>query len=125
KDPRPAIADYFVDVLNQIGFDADVKVLDQQVYFSKIGEKSLQAQTGFDDWFQDYPHPGDFIESLISSLALKSTPTFNHGFVSDSHIDSELDKLRPEDPEDVADDWAALDDYIVNQKAYVVPYGTE
>jgi peptide/nickel transport system substrate-binding protein len=125
KDPRPAIADYFVDMLNEIGFDADVKTLDQQVYFSKIGTKSLGAQIGFDDWFQDYPHPGDFVESLLSTKSLDAEVTFNNGFVSDPGIDDQLDKLRPEDPEDVADDWASLDDYIVNQKAFVNPYGTE
>ena len=64
KDPRPAIADYYRDVLNQIGFEADVKTLDQQVYFEQIGQSKTKAQTGFTDWFQDYPHPGDFIESL-------------------------------------------------------------
>ncbi len=103
KDPRPAIADYFVDVLNEIGFDADSKVLDQQVYFSKIGTKSLQAQTGFTDWFMDYPHPGDFIETLLSTRSLDTEVTFNQGFVSDPVLDKKLDELRPEDPEDVAD----------------------
>ena len=70
KDPRPAIADYFRDMLNEIGFEADIKTLDQQVYFEQIGLKKNKAQTGFTDWFQDYPHPGDFIESLLSTRAL-------------------------------------------------------
>ncbi len=125
KDPRPAIADYFVDVLNEIGFDADVKTLDQQVYFSKIGQKSLQAQTGFTDWFQDYPHPGDFIEVLLSTRALDAEVTFNQGFVSDPVLDKKLDELRGKDPEDVPEEWAALDEYVVNEKAYVTPYGFE
>ena len=72
KDPRPAIADYFRDVLNEIGFEADVKTLDQQVYFEQIGLKRTKAQTGFTDWYQDYPHPGDFVESLLSTRALSS-----------------------------------------------------
>jgi peptide/nickel transport system substrate-binding protein len=125
KDPRPAIADYFVDVLNEIGFDAEVQTLDQQIYFSKIGTKSLQAQTGFTDWYQDYPHPGDFIEVLLSTRALDAEVTFNQGFVSDPELDKRLDEIRGEEPEDVADEWAALDEYVVNEKAYVVPYGFE
>jgi peptide/nickel transport system substrate-binding protein len=125
KDPRPAIADYFRDVLNEIGFDAETKTLDQQVYFEQIGLKSTGAQTGFTDWFQDYPHPGDFIEVLLSTRALQSEVTFNQGFVSDPVLDKKLDELRPEDPEDVADEWAELDNYVVNEKAYVVPYGSE
>jgi peptide/nickel transport system substrate-binding protein len=125
KDPRPAIADYFRDMLNEIGFDADVKTLDQQVYFEQIGLKRNKAQIGFTDWFQDYPHPGDFIESLLSTRALSSEVTFNQGFVSDPELDKKLDELRPLNPEEAADQWADLDDYVVNQKAYVQPYGSE
>ena len=125
KDPRPAIADYFRDLLNEIGFDADVKTLDQQVYFEQIGLKKNKAQIGFTDWFQDYPHPGDFIESLLSTRALSSEVTFNQGFVSDPELDKKLDELRPKDPQDAADQWADLDDYVVNDKAYVNVYGSE
>ena len=28
-------------------------------------------------------------------------------------------------PKDTADEWNKLDDYVVNQKAYVLPYGNE
>jgi peptide/nickel transport system substrate-binding protein len=125
KDPRPAIADYYRDVLNEIGFQADTKTLDQQVYFEQIGLPRLEAQTGFTDWYQDYPHPGDFFEALLSSAAIETKPTFNQGFVSDQHIDKTLDELRGERPEDVADEWGELDEYVVNEKAYVVPYGYE
>jgi peptide/nickel transport system substrate-binding protein len=125
KDPRPAIADYYRDVLNQIGFDADIKTLDQQVYFEQVGLRRTKAQTGFTDWYQDYPHPGDFFEPLLSTEATKSEVSFNEGFVSDPHIDSELNKLRGETPEDGAHQWGDLDEYAVNTKAYVAPYGYE
>ncbi len=125
KDPRPAIADYFRDMLNEIGFEADIKTLDQQVYFEQIGLKRTNAQTGFTDWFQDYPHPGDFVESLLSTRALQSEVTFNQGFVSDPELDKKLDELRGLSPEEAADEWAELDNYIVNEKAYVAVYGSE
>ena len=125
KDPRPAIADYYRDVLNQIGFKADIKTLDQQVYFEQVGLKRNKAQTGFTDWFQDYPHPGDFFEPLLSSEALKSEVTFNEGFVSDPFIDKKLEELRGKTPEEAADQWAELDDYVINKKAYVAVYGGE
>ncbi len=125
KDPRPAIADYYRDLLNQIGFKAKTKTLDQQVYFEQIGLKRSKAQTGFTDWYQDYPHPGDFLEVLLSTRALDAEVTFNQGFVSDKQFDKRLDELRPEDPKDVAGDWGDLDEYVVNQKAYIAPYGYE
>jgi peptide/nickel transport system substrate-binding protein len=125
KDPRPAIADYYRDLLDEIGFEADTKTLDQQVYFEQIGLKRTKAQTGFTNWYQDYPHPGDFFEPLLSSDALETEPTFNQGFVSDRQIDRTLDELRGEAPGEAADQWGDLDEYVVNQKAYVVPYGYE
>jgi len=125
KDPRPAMVDYYRDILNQIGFKAETKALDHQVYFETVGIKKTKAQTGFTDWFQDYPHPGDFIENLLSTRALSSEVTNNFGFVSDPVLDKKLDALRGKDPKDTADEWAKLDDYVVNQKAYILPYGNE
>jgi peptide/nickel transport system substrate-binding protein len=95
------------------------------VYFEQIGLKRTKAQTGFTNWSQDYPHPGDFFEVLLSSDALETQPTFNQGFVSDPRIDETLDELRGEDPEEAAEQWGDLDEYVVNEKAYIVPYGYE
>ena len=126
KDPRPAIGDYLRSTLNQIGFKASTKVLNQTVYFSTIGDKKTKAQIGFDDWFQDFPHPADFISNLLTTAAAQSTPSFNNGFISDKHIDSEVTRLVAQQPPAVASDWAALDKYINDpQHAYVVPYGNE
>jgi peptide/nickel transport system substrate-binding protein len=125
KDPRPAMVDYYRDLLNQIGFKADTKSLDHQVYFETVGLRRTKSQTGFTDWFQDYPHPGDFFENLLSTDALATEQTNNFGFVSDPVLDKKLDKLRGKDPKDTADEWNKLDDYVVNQKAYVLPYGNE
>lgn len=125
KDPRPAIADYYRDVLSQIGFKAKIKTLDQQVYFEQIGLKRTKAQTGFTDWYQDFPHPGDFFEPLLGGDALKAEVTFNQSFVDDPELNKRLEELRAEDPEKAAEQWAELDDYVVNQKAYLVPYGNE
>jgi peptide/nickel transport system substrate-binding protein len=125
KDPRPAIAEYMADVLNEIGFDADIKTLDQQVYFEQVGIKKNKAQIGFTDWYQDYPHPGDFIEVLLSTRSLQSEVTNNQGFVSDPELDKNLDELRPTDPEESDEEWGDLDEYVVNEQAHVAPYGYE
>jgi peptide/nickel transport system substrate-binding protein len=125
KDPRPAIAEYMADLLNEIGFDADIKTLDQQVYFEQVGIRKNRAQIGFTDWYQDYPHPGDFIDVLLSTESTKTPVSFNQGFVSDPRLDRELDRLRPLTPEEAAEDWGDLDEYVVNEQAYVAPYGYE
>jgi peptide/nickel transport system substrate-binding protein len=127
KDPRPAIGDYYRDMLNQIGYKAKTKTLDQQVYFDQVGNPKNKAQTGFTDWFQDFPHPADFFEPLLSAKALKSNPTFNLSFKADPDIDKVIAKLTPEpDPQKVADQWAALDQEVTGlKKAHVAVYGSE
>jgi peptide/nickel transport system substrate-binding protein len=126
KDPRPAIGAYMASLLNQIGFKANIKTLNQTVYFSTIGNPKTKAQIGFDDWFQDFPHPGDFIGNLLTTEAAKSVPSFNNGFVSDPHIDRQTAALDAQQPPAVASGWAALDKYINSpEEAYVAPYGNE
>ena len=125
KDPRPAIVDYYRDLLNQIGFKAKTKVLDQQVYFGTIGLKKTNAQTGFTDWYQDFPHPADFFEPNLSKKALESSPTFNFQYKSNPVLDRGLAKLTPEtDPGTVASEWAKLDRAVV-EDANVAVYGNE
>ncbi len=124
KDPRPAITDYMRDLLNQIGFKAKSKVLDQQVYFGTIGLKKTGAQIGFTDWFSDFPHPGDFFEPNASKAALASSPTFNFQFSSNPVVDSALAKLGPQDPKSVAAEWAKVDKAMIDN-ADIAVYGNE
>jgi peptide/nickel transport system substrate-binding protein len=126
KDPRPAIADYLRSLLNQIGYKAKTKTLNQTVYFSAIGDKKNKAQIGFTDWFQDFPHPGDFMGSLMTTAAAQATPSFNEGFVSDPKVDQQVDTLDASQPSAVAAQWGHLDKYINDpQHAYLAPYGNE
>ena len=62
---------------------------------------------------------------LLSSRALQSELTSNFGFVSDPELDKRLDPIRGQTPEEAEDEWAALDEYVVNEKSYVAPYGVE
>ena len=127
KDPRPAIAQYYADVLSDIGYRTKVRTLDQQVYFDRVGTKSTKAQTGFTNWFQDFPHPADFFQPNLSGEALQSTPTGNQGFVNDRELDERIDELTQEpDLGKVKDEWGELDELVVGpRKAYLVPYGYE
>jgi peptide/nickel transport system substrate-binding protein len=124
KEPRPAIVDYLRDVLEEIGFKAKTKILDQQVYFGQIGDKKTRAQAGFTDWYQDFPHPADFFEPNLSAAALESNPTFNFQFKSNPKVDRALKELAGEDPAAVADKWAEVDRTVV-EDANAVIYGNE
>jgi peptide/nickel transport system substrate-binding protein len=125
KDPRPKIVEYYRDLLNQIGFKAKTKILDQQVYFGTIGQAKTKAQTGFTDWYQDFPHPADFFEPNLSQAALESSPTFNFQFKANPKIEKALADLGGEsDPSKVADGWAEADRAVV-EDANAAIYGHE
>jgi peptide/nickel transport system substrate-binding protein len=124
KDPRPAIVDYYRDMLNEIGFKAKTKILDQQVYFGIVGTAKTKAQTGFTDWFQDFPHPADFLEPNLSKKSLASSPTYNLEYGSLPVLDRTIAKLTPQEPTQVADQWADLDKTVMDSGDVAV-YGHE
>lgn len=121
---RPQIGEYYTALLNDIGLDADLKVVDGAVYFNVIGNAKTKAQTGLANWFADFPHPGTFIQQ-IDGTTIQPTNNPNPGNVDDPEIDKQVAALMKEtDLASVADDWAALDKRAVDE-SYVAPYGSE
>lgn len=121
-DPTPKVTQAFADQLNQMGLDAEPKILDGGVYFQTIGNESTEAQTGFLNWFGDFPHPSNFF-FLMNGETIQPTNNQNMSNVDDPHINKEIDELGEEpDLPKVADRWEDLNEYLV-EKAYIVPYG--
>jgi peptide/nickel transport system substrate-binding protein len=121
---RPQIGEYYTALLNEIGLDADLRVIDGAIYFNTIGNQKTKAQTGLANWFADFPHPGTFLQQ-IDGTTIQPTNNPNPGNVDDPAIDEEIAELLQEpDVEDVADRWAALDERAI-EKSYVAPYGSE
>jgi peptide/nickel transport system substrate-binding protein len=120
RSPGRQYVDYFTDVLDKLGFHATEKIISSGVYFTTIGAPSTKPQTGFADWVQDFPNPWDFME-LITSAAGSS---LNYGYVKDSHYDNTVNTLEQKPPDQVASQWAALDNYAVSH-GYYAAYGHE
>lgn len=122
KTPSDKIAQYYADLLNQLGFKATPKIIDAGVYFTTIENQKTKAQTGFTDWFEDYPHPGDFFQ-LVNGESITPTNNQNLGNVNDPYLNKQIDKLSAAPKlEAVTSQWAALDKYLVS-KAWIAPYG--
>ncbi len=121
-DPTPKVTQAYADQLNQMGLDAEPKILDGGVYFQTIGNQSTEAQTGFLNWFGDFPHPANFF-FLVDGATIQPTNNQNMSNVDDPHINKELKELGKEpDLTKVTDRWEELNEYLVD-KAYQVPYG--
>jgi peptide/nickel transport system substrate-binding protein len=123
-DPTDKVTQAYADMLNEIGFETEVKILDGGVYFQTIGNAKTHAQTGFLNWFQDFPHPLNFY-FLVDGDSIQPTNSQNPGNVDDPKINDEIDRLSLEtDTQAVATDWSELDRYLVEPpQSYVAPYG--
>ncbi|MDP9400942.1 MAG: ABC transporter substrate-binding protein [Actinomycetota bacterium] len=120
SDTRPRV-EYLTDIMNQIGLRAEPRIVDGSVYFQTIGNQRTRAQAGFANWFQDYPHPGNFL-FLVAGSTIQPTNNQNFGNVNDPVINRGIDELNPRPLTETAEGWAQLDRRVIDQ-AHGVVYG--
>ena len=123
---RKRIGEYYHDLLNELGFNAQLKVISGDVYFTTIGNTSTpDLDTGFADWFQDFPHPDDFFRPLLNGENILPTNSNNFSQVSIAANDTTMDELRTGQLTDEArKQYAELDKSYMEQAVWA-PYGYE
>ncbi len=125
ENPTKPTVEYYTEVLNSIGLDAKTKIVPTEVYFTSVGDRSVKAQTGWANWFQDYPHPANFIDTLVNPDRVVATGNNNYSYNAD---DKELAKrinaaaAEPELNDAALKQWSAIDKEI-QEKAYWAIYG--
>jgi peptide/nickel transport system substrate-binding protein len=117
-----AVAQYLSDVLNDIGLKASPRIIDALVYQATIADERTRAQIGFASWFQDFPHPGDFL-FLVDGKSIQTTNNQNFGNIDDPKINALLDKANPNANLDEAAAQYAQADKLTVEGAHVVPLG--
>jgi peptide/nickel transport system substrate-binding protein len=121
-DPTDKVTEAYADQLNKMGFNAKPKILDGGVYFQTIGNQKTKAQTGFANWFQDFPHPKNFM-FLVDGASIQPTNNQNFGNVDDPEITKGIAELNKEpDLTKAEDDWKDLNNKLV-ERAWIAPYG--
>ncbi len=121
-DPTDKVTEAYAEQLNEIGLDATPEILDGGVYFQTVGNDKTKAQTGFTNWFQDFPHPFNFF-FLVDGDTIQPTNNQNYGWVDDPEINDTIDELLLEpDVNAVEQEWADLNRYLV-ESAAIAPYG--
>jgi len=121
-DPTPKVTQAYADQLERMGFRTKVRILDGGVYFQTIGNEKTKAQTGFLNWFGDFPHPYNFM-FLVDPASIQPTNNQNISNVADKDVGDTINKLKQEaNIDQVADQWGALDRRLVEQWD-VAPYG--
>jgi len=123
---RKRIGEYYHDLLNQLGFNAQLKVISGDVYFTTIGNLSTpDLDTGFADWFQDFPHPDDFFRPLLNGDNILPTNNSNYSQAKIPENDATMDKLVQQQlTDDIKKQYAELDKSYMQQAVWA-PYGNE
>ena len=120
---RPEIGQYLADMLNKIGLEANLKVLDAGVYFATIGNEKTRPHIGFANFYQDFPHPANFL-FLVDGDTNQPTNNQNFGRVDDPELNKLIDEVEAA-PAEGATEQAAEADRRAVEEAYVAPYGSE
>ena len=115
---------YYNDVLGQIGFKTNLKIVNADTYFTVMGNQSTpELDTGWSDWFQDYPHPNDFFQPLLSGESIQPTNNTNLSEIDDPKLNQKISDLGevPLGPDEEAA-YAELDKEFMEQAPWA-PYG--
>ena len=123
SDPTDKITRAYARMLSRIGLRARPRILASGIYFQTIGRARTRAQTGFANWFQDFPHPQDFF-FLVDGASVGQRDNQNFGNVDDPLINRRIASLSAEPALSpaVVRGWADLNRTLV-KRGHIAPYG--
>jgi len=109
--------EYLVKVLDSIGLKAKQHIVPSAVYWATIGKEATNAQIGFADWFQDYPHPLDWFDVLLNGERITKTYNNDYANFNDKAVNAEIDALnkQPIPTSPINSRWASLDRQIMRE----------
>jgi peptide/nickel transport system substrate-binding protein len=115
---------YYAGVLEEIGFQVELKVLASENYFAVVGNSSTpNLDTGWASWFEDYPHPNDFLQPLLSEEAIAPTNGSNLARFADPELTAKINELGEVALDaEVEAEYAQLDREFM-EAAPLAPYG--
>ena len=125
ESPNNEAGEYYEGVLKELGFNTKLKILNADNYFTVIGNQSTpDLDTGWSDWFQDYPHPNDFFQPLLAGESILQTNNGNFANISDPELNKEIAKLGEEQlgPEQ-EEGYEGMDKKFMELAPWA-PYGT-
>jgi peptide/nickel transport system substrate-binding protein len=125
ESPNNEAGEYYEGVLKELGFNTKLKILNADNYFTVIGNRSTpDLDTGWSDWYQDYPHPNDFFQPLLTGESILQTNNGNFANFDEPAVNKEVAKLGEErlGPEQETS-YEELDEKVMEQAPWA-PYGT-
>jgi peptide/nickel transport system substrate-binding protein len=125
ESPNNEAGAYYEGVLNKIGLDAKLKEVNAEDYFTLITTQSTpDLDTGWADWFEEYPNPNNFFQPLLSGESIVPVGNTNFSLIDNPKLNAKVKRLSEETlgPEQ-EDEYAQLDREYMEQAPWA-PYGT-
>ena len=124
EEPAKGSIEYLAGQLTKIGYKPKLHLLSHGVYFQTIGNQATKAQAGHTDWYQDYPHPIDWFDTLLNGNRITETHNNNVGNVNVKSVNAEIEALKKITVLTPAVNarWAKVDRDLMVTYATTVPY---
>jgi peptide/nickel transport system substrate-binding protein len=123
--PNKQAGEYYEGVLHELGLEPTLKVISAANYTTVIGNTHTpDLDTGWANWFIDYPHPNDYFEPQLSGASIQPTADSNYSRFSDPAINRQVAQLgqEPLGPRQEAA-YARLDREVMRQAPWA-PFGS-
>jgi peptide/nickel transport system substrate-binding protein len=123
--PNKQAGEYYEGVLRELGFEPTLKVVPQTNYTTIIGNESTpELDTGWANWYIDYPHPNDYFQPQLSGESIEPTADSNYSRFDNPAINRQIAKLdtEPLGPRQEAA-YARLDRAVMREAPWA-PFGS-
>ncbi|HEX5592121.1 MAG TPA: ABC transporter substrate-binding protein [Solirubrobacterales bacterium] len=125
ESPNAEAGIYYAGVLRKLGFHVRLKVVSADFYFTVIGNASTpNLDTGWSDWFEDYPHPDDFFQPLLAGSSILRRNNSNFAQIDTPSLNSKIASLAGSPLTPAREGRYAALDRAYMKLAPWVPYGT-
>ncbi len=123
-DVDKAIGEYFIGLLNQLGYKAQPQFLSPDIQYPFCQNSKNKVQFCWSSWYQDYPAASDFLNVLLgcNSIVPNSNASPNIAQFCNKAIQHKMDAALKQgitDPQGANQQWAKIDEQVTDQAPWV------
>jgi peptide/nickel transport system substrate-binding protein len=107
--------------LQKAGFTVTLKTIPGAQYYTELGKKDVACDIFRTGWGSDWPSGSTIIPPLLDGRSIQPTGNQDYSYFNDATVNAQIDKINGDPASKAADEWAALDQTIMQNFAPLVP----